>query len=117
LYCFIHTNLRAILIADVDGVGLGTMWSTPEAKAVLRLVQQHPNVFTRTVCDTLHGLGKIGYGSLYAGPWPAALRCVFPGFPSYNAYEAFKPRLTGALLEMTETTAKAFAKLLRNFWR
>jgi hypothetical protein len=43
LYCFIHTNLRAILIADVDGVGLGSMWSTPEAKAVLRLVQQHPS--------------------------------------------------------------------------
>jgi hypothetical protein len=53
LYCFIHTNLRAILIADVDGVGLGTLWSTREAKAVLRLVIQHPNVFTRTVVHIL----------------------------------------------------------------
>jgi hypothetical protein len=48
-YCLFHTCLRAILIADCDGVGLGTLWSTREAKAWLRFLEGQPGVFTRQV--------------------------------------------------------------------
>jgi hypothetical protein len=107
------TNLRAILIADNDGVGLGGLWATREAKVILRLAEQHPGVFTRTVCDTLHGVGKLGLGTFFKQKWPAARRCVFPAWPPWSVLREFRPPQTGALCEMSPATAALFAGLAR----
>ena len=40
-YCLIHTQLRQILIAAVKGAGLGRLWSTREAQAMLTLTDNH----------------------------------------------------------------------------
>ena len=73
-------------------------------------------VFTRTVCDTLHGVGKLGLGRLFNGRWSAVHRCIFAAWPPWGALQKFRRRQDGALLEMTPATAEAFAKLVRRIY-
>jgi hypothetical protein len=112
-YCLIHTQFRQILIADGDGIGLGKLWSTREAHAMLALQEMHPNTFTRRVNDTLHGLGRKGLGRLNHGPYPAAQRHCILGFASHESLQKFRPQQSGALLEPNAAVAKIFAQIVR----
>jgi len=113
-YCLIHTQLRQILIAAGKGAGLGRLWSTREAQAMLTLQEMHPNVFTRSVCDVLHGLGQKGLGRLAQnnGSYPAAQRHTILGFQSYEGLQKLRPRATGGLLTPNAAVAGMFASIV-----
>jgi hypothetical protein len=66
------------------------------------------------VCDTLHGVGLLGRGSLFRGKWSASRCCVLPGSPPWATLQKFRPRRTGCLLELTAVTVDMFVALLLN---
>ena len=113
-YCLIHTALRHILIAAHDGIGLGKLYSTDQSQVILILIEANPGVFTRSVMDTLAGVGQKGLGVLAVNlAYNAADRHTFCGFPSWSALQKMRPRSNGVLLEPNAEVADIFARLVK----
>ena len=113
-YCLIHTALRHILIAAHNGIGLDKLYSTDQAQVILILIEANPGVFTRSVMDTLAGVGQKGLGVLAVNSsYNAADRHTFCGFPSWSALQKMRPRSSGVLLEPNAEVAGIFSRLVR----
>ena len=84
-YCLMITQCRHMLIADGDSFkGIGKPWTPREAKILLRFFAGNPQVFTRTTCDVLCGVGQLGLGRLNREPYDASRRHALVAFPPYS---------------------------------